>query len=144
MSYRRYILPPMSDDLPARDGHILRYVTVTAARDGSSRFDDLTVRLAQTTVAAGMPSMLVGTLSGATELVYLRSDEFDSRPHPAPRRQWVVMLRGGIEVETTDGERRQFWPGDLLLAADTSGRGHITRAVGTGPHEALFVPLPEV
>jgi hypothetical protein len=56
MSYRRYILPPMSDDLPARDGHILRYATVTAAGDGSSRFDDLTVRLAQTAVAAATSS----------------------------------------------------------------------------------------
>jgi hypothetical protein len=133
----------MADELPGRDGHILRYVTVRTAGDGGSRFDELTVRLAQTAVATGMPQMLVGVLSAATELVYLRSDEFDSQPHPAPRRQWVVMLRGGIEVETSDGERRQFSPGDLLLAADTTGRGHITRAVGIGPHEALFVPVPE-
>lgn len=134
----------MSDDLPGHGDHIVRYVTVTAAEDGRSRFEDLTVPLAQTAVATGMAPMLVGPLSGATEVIYLRSAEFDSEPHPAPRRQWVVMLRGGIEVETSDGERRQFRPGDLLLAADTSGHGHTTRAVGTGPHEALFVPLPEV
>jgi uncharacterized cupin superfamily protein len=49
------------------------------------------------------------------------------------------MLRGAIEVEATDGARRRFEPGDLLFVADVTGRGHITRAIGQQPLEALFV-----
>jgi uncharacterized cupin superfamily protein len=50
------------------------------------------------------------------------------------------MLRGAIEVAVSDGTRRRFGPGDLVLAADTSGSGHVTLAVGKPPFEALFVP----
>jgi len=61
-------------------------------------------------------------------------------PHNAPRRQWVVMLRGIIEVEVTDGSRRTFGPGDLIRAEDTDGTGHVTRLVGDPPWEALYLP----
>jgi hypothetical protein len=38
----------------------------------------------------------------------------------------AVMLRGAVEVEVSEGTRRRFGPGDLVLAADTTGRGHLT------------------
>jgi len=49
------------------------------------------------------------------------------------------MLRGAIEVEVSDGTRRRFAPGDLVFVADTTGRGHVTLAVGDPPFETLFV-----
>jgi hypothetical protein len=52
----------------------------------------------------------------------------------------VVVLRGAVEVEVTDGSRRTFGPGDLLRAEDTGGSGHVTRPVGDLPVEALFPP----
>jgi hypothetical protein len=50
------------------------------------------------------------------------------------------MLRGVVEVEVSDGTRRRFEPGDLVLVTNTTGSGHITAAVGDPPLEALFVP----
>jgi hypothetical protein len=50
------------------------------------------------------------------------------------------VLRGAIDVEVSDGTSRRFGPGDLVLAADTSGRGHITRVVGDTPFEGLGIP----
>lgn len=85
--------------------------------------------------------MSVGALPSETGMAYVRSEAFDSAPHPAPAHQWVIMLRGTIEVTTTDGESRRFAPGDLLLAADTEGSGHRTAAFGAPPFEALFVPV---
>jgi quercetin dioxygenase-like cupin family protein len=74
--------------------------------------------------------------------MFLRSAEFASEPHPAPSQQWVVMLRGVIEVEVSDGTRRRFAPGDLLFVADTTGRGHVTFASGDPAIEALFIRRP--
>jgi uncharacterized cupin superfamily protein len=51
----------------------------------------------------------------------------------------VVVLRGAVEVEVTDGSRRTFGPGDLLRAEDTEGIGHITRPVRGPPIEALYL-----
>jgi len=49
------------------------------------------------------------------------------------------MLEG--EVEIGDGSKRRFGPGDILLAEDTSGRGHISRSLRNQPRTSIFVTL---
>ena len=66
----------------------------------------------------------------------------DAVPHNAPRRQFIVHLEGAVEVEASDGERRRFGPGDVVLVEDLEGPGHVTRWVGEGPRRTLFLPLP--
>jgi len=61
--------------------------------------------------------------------------------HRAPRRQYVVTLAGQVEIETGDGTVRRFGPGDVMLAEDTTGRGHITRVGGGQPRRYHFTPL---
>jgi hypothetical protein len=61
--------------------------------------------------------------------------------HVAPRRQYVITLAGQVEIETGDGTIRRFGPGDVMLAEDTTGRGHITRVVGGQPRHYAFIPL---
>ena len=63
--------------------------------------------------------------------------------HPAPRRQFVITLSGEAEVEASDGEVRHIGPGTIMLADDTTGKGHITRGRGTAERISLFVPLPD-
>lgn len=59
----------------------------------------------------------------------------------APQRQYIILLDGEIELETSDGERRHFRGGDILLVEDVSGRGHRTRTVNNQPRRSLFVTL---
>ena len=61
--------------------------------------------------------------------------------HPAPRRQYVITLSGQGEIEISDGTKRRFGPGNIMLADDTTGRGHITRAVGNQPRLYVTVPV---
>ena len=61
--------------------------------------------------------------------------------HRAPRRQYVINLSGETEIEIGDGSKRRFGPGDILLAEDTSGQGHISRDVGAQPRRFIFIPL---
>ncbi len=61
--------------------------------------------------------------------------------HNAPRRQYVVLLAGAMEIEIGDGSKRQFGPGDVLVAEDVTGKGHITRSLGDQPRISLAVPL---
>lgn len=46
-----------------------------------------------------------------------------------------------MEIETGDGTKRIFHEGDILLAEDTTGQGHITRAASEGPRKYLAIPL---
>ncbi|MGZ8479233.1 MAG: hypothetical protein ACXW6K_14420 [Candidatus Binatia bacterium] len=61
--------------------------------------------------------------------------------HCVPRRQYVITLSGQVEIETGDGTIRRFGPGDVMLADDTTGRGHMTRVVGNQPRHYVFIPL---
>src|SRR5215467_7110959 len=117
---------------------VKRYTKIVRTGDGGSAFD-AEIPLRQQ-VADGVQPVYTDGLRSAAGVEFLRSAEFDSDPHPAPARQWVVMLRGAIEVEVSDGTRRRFEPGDLLLVTDTTGTGHLTSAAGDPPLEALFVP----
>ena len=63
--------------------------------------------------------------------------------HPAPRRQFVVTLAGQSEIELADGQKLRLGPGHILLAEDTTGQGHISRAIGTQDRLSLYLFLPE-
>jgi hypothetical protein len=64
--------------------------------------------------------------------------------HTAPRRQFVINLTGAVEIEVGDGSRRRLEAGDILLAEDTTGQGHISRAVDGQPRSCLFLPLEDL
>ena len=61
--------------------------------------------------------------------------------HCAPRRQYSITLSGQAEIEVGDGTVVRVGPGDVLLAEDLTGRGHVTRAIGTTPRFYAIVPL---
>ena len=55
-------------------------------------------------------------------------------------QQW----KAGCLPRTTkvgDGTVRRFTTGDILLAEDTTGQGHISRAVNGKPRKSLFIAL---
>jgi hypothetical protein len=62
---------------------------------------------------------------------------YDRSWHNAPLRQYVVTLTGWWEIEVSDGEVRRFGPGSVLLAEDTTGKGHVNRV--NGPTERLMI-----
>ncbi|MBM3141231.1 MAG: cupin domain-containing protein [Chloroflexi bacterium] len=61
--------------------------------------------------------------------------------HPAPRRQFVIVLSGRLEIGLGDGSTHVFGPGDARLVEDTTGRGHTTRVHGDQPCVTATVPL---
>lgn len=125
----------MSDASASR---VKRYTKVVSTPDGSSAFEDAELALDEQHVSDDVPPMFVGGLGTPQGVVFVQLTDFND-PHPAAAPQWVVMMRGVIEVEVGDGTCRRFGPGDLVFAADTTGRGHITRTVGDAPFEALGI-----
>jgi hypothetical protein len=89
-----------------------RFTRIVTDAAGGSAFQDDEFSLA---APPGVTGMLTGTVPAASAVVYVRHDMFDfpPGPRPAPRRQWVVVLRGAVDVEVTDGSRRTFGPGDF-------------------------------
>lgn len=61
--------------------------------------------------------------------------------HCAPRRQYSISLSGAAEIEVGDGTVVRLGPGDVVLAEDLTGQGHITRVVGSEPRLYAVAPL---
>lgn len=61
--------------------------------------------------------------------------------HHAPKRQYVLVLKGVLEITTSTGVVRQFHPGSILLVEDTYGNGHRTRNAGEGDLVLAWVGL---
>jgi hypothetical protein len=61
--------------------------------------------------------------------------------HTAPRRQYVITLSGRGEIEASDGKKFVSEPGHIELAEDTTGKGHITRVLGSEERVTLWLPL---
>jgi quercetin dioxygenase-like cupin family protein len=114
----------------------MRIVRVYTGDDGESHFEDLEVPLKE------------GPYGSLSRLTPVTGVQFRETPvgasldfHNAPQRQFVITLSGSVEIECGDGSKRTLGAGDILLADDTTGRGHITREV-EGPRRSIFLPLP--
>ena len=119
------------------------YHRVYTDADGESHFDTVTVHQKLMTVAPPAPPFYVSGENPASKyLFYTFEPGWIGILHPAPARQFLSLLSGEVEVETTDGAVRRLRPGDLVLLEDTSGRGHITRNLGDGYVTFLVVPAP--
>ena len=46
---------------------------------------------------------------------------------------YVITLEGEMDVEIEGGRRQRQRPGDVRLADDTTGSGHISRVIGDQP-----------
>ena len=63
--------------------------------------------------------------------------------HRAPRRQYVITLSGQGEIEVAGGKKISVGPGNVNLVEDTTGKGHITKAMGAEDRVTLQLPLAD-
>jgi quercetin dioxygenase-like cupin family protein len=63
--------------------------------------------------------------------------------HPAPRRQFVIILSGQLEIGLGDGSKHVFGPGDARLVEDTTGKGHTTKVHGSQSCLTATIPLAQ-
>lgn len=61
--------------------------------------------------------------------------------HTASRRQYVITLSGHAELVLSGGQTIQVGPGSIELAEDLTGKGHITRTVGTEDRMVVLIPV---
>lgn len=66
---------------------------------------------------------------------------YDYDFHNAPDRQYIVLLEGGVEIETSLGEKRIFETGSILLVEDTTGKGHKTKNIESKLRKSIFIKL---
>lgn len=111
-------------------GTAAKVIRITATADGGSRIEELTIA----------PNAKPVDITQMTASVYAGSGATAPDWHTAPRKQFAINMTGELEVEVTDGTRRRIGS-DLVFLDDTTGKGHVTRALG--PITNLFLHVPE-
>ncbi len=119
------------------------YTRLYSDAAGESRFEDKPFDFQYIQYAPPTPSFQVSQLSPATHWgVLLLPTGWDGGLHSVPNRQVYFVLSGILEVELTNGEKRRFRPGSIVLGEDTTGKGHKTRVVGDEDLVLATVHLP--
>jgi hypothetical protein len=114
------------------------FVRIYSDENGDSHFQDVAVPLKD--------NGMVGKLSNAVEAkeVIFREVEptYDWDFHTAPQKQFIILLDGEIEIETSLHQKRKFSGGDVLLVEDTTGIGHRTRNLHRSNRRSIFITIP--
>ena len=117
---------------------MFRVTRIYSDSNGDSHFEDIEIPLKE--------EGSIGRLSEALPAngVVFREVEpsYNYNFHTAPQKQYIVLLDGEIEIETSLGEKRIFKTGEVLLVEDTTGKGHKTRNLQPIKRRSIFITLP--
>ncbi|MEN0586401.1 MULTISPECIES: hypothetical protein [unclassified Kosakonia] len=68
-------------------------------------------------------------------------EEWQKGVHPAPKKQYVVTMKGKLKFRVSDGSTFIIEPGTVLLAADTAGEGHSWDIVDGKEWVRVYIPV---
>jgi hypothetical protein len=117
----------------------LNYVHLYTADDGLSYFEDVEEPMTD----RGQGTELSKLFEAKGMIMRRNTADYQLDYHPAPRRQFIFNLSGTVEIVASGGETRKFGPGSIMLADDTTGKGHISKAL-TPERVSIFVHVDEV
>jgi hypothetical protein len=110
---------------------------IVVLEDGTSAFQDDVLALE----TAGEIGLLSPEIDADSIILRANPPDYDFDWHPAPRRQFVLMLNGEIGITVGTGETRKFQAGQVLFLEDTLGTGHKTWNAGKTWRLSAFVPV---
>lgn len=114
----------------------MKYTRLYMGDDGQSHFEECAMTLLDAAIGQVAQSEDVGSA-----LFGFVDDTREVSWHNPPCRQYIIMLKGVMEIEIGNGEIKRFKEGEILLAEDVTGQGHITRAASEGPRHYLALPI---
>jgi hypothetical protein len=121
----------------------MKYTRIYTGNDGKSRFGD--VELPVKDYRPAYSKDVVGHQTETTKSTGIFFREWipglEQDWHTAPRRQFVIVTEGELEIVTGDGMTRRFGPGEFFLVDDFTGQGHMTKIVRGKTTKTIFVPL---
>lgn len=115
----------------------MRITRLYTGNDGESHFEDVDLPMKDYDASEKRAE----TIKAADLIFRETAANFNYQWHNAPNRQYVITIQGRAEITVGDGTKRVFGPGDIMLAEDITGHGHITRALNNQPRISIFVTL---
>ena len=105
--------------------------------DGETHFRDIEVEWGEQS-----PSGRYSEQLPATGIIFRQvQSDYELDWHPAPRRQYIINLDAAVEITVSDGETRVIGAGEVFLAEDINGKGHLSKSVDGKLRHCIFVPV---
>ncbi len=116
----------------------MKMTRLYSGSDGQSHFEDINIELPPADVARfskpfATDNIRFGIIEGIDEIPW----------HTMDSREYIIILQGAMELEVGDGTKRIFKAGDILLAEDQTGKGHITRSINGQKWHFLIAPAKD-
>ena len=115
----------------------MRIHNLYADASGASHFRDIEVEWAHESPGGKLSKRLP-----ATGVIFRETaGDYDLDWHTAPRRQYIVNLDAAVELTASDGETRVIGAGEVIFVEDTTGKGHLSKAVSGQVRHSIFIPI---
>lgn len=111
---------------------------VYSDNNGDTHFEDIEISLNE----SGNIGKLSNVLPAKGVIFREVEPSYDWTFHTAPQKQYIILLDGAIEIETSLGAKRTFKAGEVLLVEDTTGKGHKTKNLQPAKRKSIFITLP--
>jgi hypothetical protein len=107
----------------------MTYLRIYADPEGESHMEEMSVALLPKEVFKDNLPLRLSTVFKAKSMSFCRVPAAMRQVnwHNPPNRKFVFWLSGEVEFETSDGDVRRVAAGSVVLAEDTTGKGHISR-----------------
>lgn len=113
------------------DIHKIKYWKLYADKDGETHLKEEEFVMKNTDYSPPAPPVWVAPRSRATgSTVVAFPVGWYGDYHPAPKPQWMIILKGTMEVEVSDGTKQIYPAGSFAFLDDKGSKGHISRNVG--------------
>ncbi len=114
----------------------IKVTRIYTGDDNRSHFEDIEIDITPS------KSGLISEIIPATGVIFRETGgDYNYDFHTAPRRQYVINLDAAVEITVGSGEKRILEQGEVFLAEDTTGQGHISRAVDGKIRHSMFITL---
>jgi hypothetical protein len=112
----------------------IEYLRIFSDSNGCSHFETLNIELNTNDYAPPATPLSTSPVESAKAMLFLELPVgWFGEWHQTPVKQWLILLTGECEFETSDGERCRRKSGQAVMLYDTKGKGHRTRVIGEAP-----------
>jgi hypothetical protein len=107
----------------------MTYLRIYADPKGESHMEEVRIALLPRKIFKDNLPVRLSTVFAAKGVSFCRvpAGMREVNWHNPPNRKFVFWLSGEVEFETSDGDVRRLAAGSVVLAEDTTGKGHISR-----------------
>ena len=109
----------------------MKYVRLVADKNGKTRLEDATLQLDEADYRPPAPMVYVSHAYRSDGVQFIRLPSgWTAEALNVPKKQFMLCLKGQLEITVSGGDKRSFGPGDCILMEDVGGEGHKSSVTG--------------